>query len=739
MKYEDFIESKRIKDVPTGIDDPDDINPMLYEFQRDIVRWALKRGRAAIFADCGLGKTPMQIEWARHVADYTAQPVLVLAPLAVSAQTAREGAKFGIDVKVVRDQSAIDGPGVYVTNYEILDRFDASAFGGVVVDESSILKSFTGHYRNLIVESFAETPFRLACTATPAPNDHVELANHAEFMGVMSRVEMLATFFVHDSSDTGEWRLKGHAEDSFWQWMASWAISIRKPSDLGYADDGYDLPALNIDRHVIGVDHGKAHDGMLFRLPAVSLGDLRREQAMTVDARAQAVADLVNASDEPWIVWCHRNDESDALCRLIPDAVEIRGGDSPDVKSERMLGFSDGKIRVLVTKPSIAGFGMNWQHCRNVAFVGLTHSYEQYYQAVRRCWRFGQKRDVNCHLVVAETEMSVFNSVIRKGDDHERMAVSMSAAMAKISMNAVRGMTKQEDVYMTEKTEGEGWTMHLGDCVDVARSLDDCSIDAMVFSPPFSSLYTYSNSARDMGNSKNDDQFFTQFGFLIDELYRILADGRICAVHCMNLTTTKWADGQIGMRDFRGEIIRAFVERGFIYHSEVCIWKDPVTAMQRTKAHGLLYKTLQSDSSRSRQGIADHLLVFRKPGDAVKPITHTPEEFPLDDWQDWASPVWYVDQTDVLSYREAREEKDERHICPLQLGLIERVLRLWSAPDDLVFSPFGGIGSEGYVSLQMGRRFVGAELKRSYYDQAVANLRKVTEPAPQVGLFEVAE
>jgi DNA modification methylase len=280
------------------------------------------------------------------------------------------------------------------------------------------------------------------------------------------------------------------------------------------------------------------------------------------------------------------------------------------------------------------------------------------------------------------------------------------------------------------------YAIYNGDCVEVLQGLPDHSIDYSIFSPPFASLYTYSNSPRDMGNCKDDEVFFTHFGFLIDELYRAMKPGRIVMIHCMNLMTTKWKDGYTGMRDFRGEIIKAFCERGFIYHSEVCIWKDPVTAMQRTKAHGLLYKTLRTDSAASRQGLPDYLVIMRKPGVNPKPITHTPEDFPLDDWQEWASPVWMdIDQTDVLSYREAREVKDERHICPLQLGLIRKALRLWSAPDDLVFSPFGGIGSEGYVSLQMGRRFVGAELKRSYWSQAVATFKRLDEPPAQVSLF----
>lgn len=738
-EYQEFLESKRIVDVPTGIGELPTINPMLFDWQADIVRWSLKRGRAAIFADCGLGKTPMQLEWAKHVERHTDRPVLLLAPLAVAAQTVRESVKFGVDVEQVRGGEAVGDRGIYITNYEMLEHFDASAFGGVVLDESSILKSYAGHYRNLIIESFAGTPFRLACTATPAPNDHMELANHAEFMGVMERQEMLATFFTHDSSETQKWRLKGHAQDEFWKWMASWAVSISKPSDIGHEDGRFELPPLQMHEHVVEVDHTEATpDGFLFRPQAVSLGDLRQEQRLTVDVRADEVAELVNASDEPWIVWCNRNDESAALCERIDGAVEITGSHDSETKADRMLAFSDGDIRVLVTKPSIAGFGMNWQHCRKVAFVGLSHSYEQFYQAVRRCWRFGQDQPVDCHVVVAETEGAVLESIRRKEKQAREMNARMTNAMSEISTENMQGMTRDEDAYVTDEAGGEDWTLYLGDCVEMAGRIEDESVGCSIFSPPFSSLYTYSNSSRDMGNSGDDGEFFEHFGFLIDELMRVTMPGRNCLVHCSNLTTTKSFDGEIGIRDFRGDIIRAFRKRGWTYHSEICIWKDPVTSMQRTKAHGLLYKTLRSDSARSRQGLADYLLVFRKQGDNPLPIEHTPEDFPLDDWQKWASPVWdHIDQTDVLNnYRHARSEKDERHICPLQLGLIRDALRLWSAPDDLVFSPFAGIGSEGYVALDMGRRFVGSELKPSYWRQAVQNLEEITTPDPQVSWLD---
>lgn len=738
MNYENFLKTKAKKAINAGIAEVDTINPMLFDWQQDIVKWALRRGRAAIFADCGLGKSAMQLEWASQVQRHTGGKVLILAPLAVSEQTVREGKKFGVEV--LRAYSQDDCGPISITNYESLHKFDAAQFSGVVLDESSILKSFTGKIRNQIVSDFGETPFRLACTATPSPNDHTELGNHADFLGVMSMAEMLATYFVHDAASGASqgWRLKGHAEKAFWEFVATWAVSIKSPEDLGYDGCRYILPDLNIVDHVVGVDHSKAEDGVLFRMPAASLGELRHEERMTVQQRCEKVAELVAESDKPWIVWCQRNDESSLLASLIPDAVEITGSNTPAEKIDRMIGFTEGRHRIIVTKPSIAGFGMNWQHCQNMAFAGLNHSYEQFYQAVRRCWRFGQDKPVQCHVVVAETQTKVLEAIKRKQADSDEMSAQMRTAMREVNISEIRGQQERKsEMYVTDVSSGKGWTVHLGDCVDVAKTLEDESIDASIFSPPFSSLFTYSNLDRDMGNCGDDAEFFEHFKFLIDELYRVIKPGRICMVHCMDLTATKGRDGYIGLRDFPGEILRAFQAAGFIWHSKVTIWKDPVVAMQRTKAHGLLYKTLRSDSSRSRQGLPDYLLVFRKPGENPKPITHTPEEFPLDDWQDWASPVWSnINQTNVLNnYRDARDNKDERHICPLQLDLIERALRLWSAPDDLVFSPFTGIGSEGYVSLKMGRRFVGSELKPSYYNQAVKNLTAAVAPEKQIKLF----
>ena len=446
MQYQEFIENKKITTVSTGFK-PDTLNEMLFDFQRDITKWACKKGKAAIWADCGLGKTPMQLEWARKVHEHTGGDVLILAPLAVSNQTVREGVKFGIDVNIATTQADVK-PGINITNYEKLHHFVAKDFVGIVLDESSILKHFTSKTRTQIIENFSQTPYRLACTATPAPNDYMELGNHAEFLGVMSRTEMLSMFFVHDGGDTSKWRLKGHAEDKFWEWVASWAVAMRKPSDLGYDDGRFILPKLTLHEHV--VKSPKSHTvGQATLLPelAQTLTERRQARRESLEQRVQRAADLANSSDEQWLIWCDLNDESAALTKAIDGAVEVKGSDSNEHKANAMLGFTTGEVRKLVTKPSICGFGMNWQNCSNMIFVGLSDSYEQFYQAVRRCWRFGQENEVDAHIVISEREGLVKANIERKEADAERMADEMVKHTQAILTAEIRETTRDVTEY----------------------------------------------------------------------------------------------------------------------------------------------------------------------------------------------------------------------------------------------------------------------------------------------------
>lgn len=732
--YRSFIESKSIVAQSVGIANPPALNDALFDFQRDITRWALRRGRAAVFADCGLGKTLMQLEWARVVADETEKPVLILAPLAVAEQTEREASRFGIHAAYVRASS--DAPGIHVTNYEMLEHFDPASYGGLVVDESSILKAFDGATRTAIVDFASCIPYRLAATATPAPNDHMELGNHAEFLGVMTRAEMLATFFVHDGGETSVWRLKGHARADFWKWLSSWSVMLRTPADVGCDASGYDLPALHVHQHT--VEPEDVGGDTLFAMEALTLQERITARRETVADRSRIAAELVNATPGPWVVWCGLNAESDAFRKLCPEAVEVRGSDEWDVKRDLLSGFADGRYRVLITKPSIAGFGMNWQHCAQMVFLGVSDSWEQYYQSIRRCWRFGQTQEVNVHVVSTTREGAVVSNLKRKDAQANELAEELISHMRDLNdENIHAGSVRTTDAYVEDIEKSDTWTLYRGDCVERMREIASNSVGYSIHSPPFASLYTYSASERDMGNARTHAEFFTHYQFAIREMYRVTKPGRLASVHCMNLPTSKARDGVIGLTDFRGAIIKAYESAGWIYHSEVCIWKDPVTAMQRTKALGLLYKQIKKDSAMSRQGIPDYLVTFRKPGENPDPVTKTPEDFPVQLWQQYASPVWMdINPSDTLQYRSAREHNDERHICPLQLDVIRRGVRLWSNPNDIVLSPFAGIGSEGVVALEMGRRFVGVELKESYWKQAAKNLLNAKD-AGEMDLFAV--
>lgn len=739
QNYQNFIESKKINPIISGFDVVDEsLNHNLFDFQRAIVKWALKRGRAAIFADTGLGKTLMQSTWAHEVVRHTGKNVLIFAPLCVATQTVNEGVKFGIEINYCRDHDGIKD-GINITNYEMMDKFDLSQFAGVVLDESSIIKNRDGKTRNAMIESCKQVPYKLSCTATPSPNDFMELGNQVEFLGIMNMTEMLAMYFVNDAGDTGTWILKGHGKAKFWEWMATWAVCIRSPADIGFDGSKYILPPLNMVGHIV-------ESATTFGLFAdVAQGLMERNQARrdSIDDRVAKCAEIVNASNEQFVVWCHLNNEAERLVSLIPDAVDVSGSDSIEHKEKTITGFLNGSIRVIVSKPKILGAGMNLQCCHNTCFVGLSDSWEQYYQAIRRFYRFGQTKEVNVHVISAESEGAVVENIRRKELQNNEMGASMVNHMATSMKKEIFGLNVEKSEYERDVVKTADYELHLADCVELASEIETGTIDYTIFSPPFESMYVFSNHIRDMGNSSRE-QFYEHFKFLVDEMLRITRPGRLLSFHCMNLPTSKMNDGYIGIRDFRGDLIRLFQSAGWIYHSEVCIWKDPVVAMQRTKALGLLHKTIRKDSSMSRQGIADYLVTMRAPGLNDKPVRHYRDDaecakickeeelsvineeqniFPVEMWQKYASPVWMdINQSRTLNFRAGREDDDQKHICPLQLDVIERAINLWTAPNDLIFSPFTGIGSEGYVAVQMGRRFIGSELKKSYFDLAKKNM-----------------
>ena len=449
MDYQAFIKSKVKFDPDSGFTDDGTFHPAMFDFQRDITSWALKRGRAAIFAQTGLGKTLMELTWAHNVLIKTCGNILILAPLSVAHQIVTEGIKFGIPSKFCDEQSQVE-PGISVTNYGKLHKFDMSQFIGVVLDESSILKAFDGKTRRALIDTCAAVPYRLAATATPAPNDFMELGNHAEFLGVMSLSGMQATFFTHDGGETAKWRLKGHAEGRFWEWMCSWAVLVRKPSDLGYDDSQYILPALHQIEHIVHADGDRA----------ATLSERIKARRASIPQRV-AHAAMITPTDGPFVWWCNMNAESEGLAESIDGAVEVRGSDTDASKEKKLAGFKAGDIRVLITKPSICGFGMNWQHCANTGFVGLNDSFEQVYQAIRRFWRFGQTSEVTCNFVVATTEGAVLENIKRKEAEADRMGAMMVAHMGEISEANIKGASLTTDAYhANQHVVIPGWMNH---------------------------------------------------------------------------------------------------------------------------------------------------------------------------------------------------------------------------------------------------------------------------------------
>lgn len=728
-EYEQFLDGKKRKANECGFEAGKltrrGAKFKLFPWQEYITRIALKAGRYALFCDCGLGKSAMQLLWADEVTKHTGNPVLILCPLAVATQTVQEGVEFGVPVTHIREREELGKKGVFITNFDRIERFadEVNRLGGIVLDESSILKSFTGKTRTMLTQLFSDTQYKLCCTATPAPNDYTELGQHAEFLNVMSAFQMIATWFINDTANTGTWRLKKHARADFWRWVGSWAACISKPSDIGFNDKGYDLPPLELHNHTIHVDEVEgAGDGELFRATSVSATNLHKESRLSLEERCKQAVTLAISENNPCIIWCELNDESERVTELLTEAlgedercVEVTGSQTPITKENKMTEFATGEAKCIILKSEM-GFGMNWQHCSRQVFVGQSWSMESQYQAIRRSYRFGQGKTVHIHFLTPSTLGDVRVRVREKFAAHEAMKAEMKIAASELMKESPIEETSEE----IQTISSERWTIYNGDCVTVSKKyIADNSVGFSIFSPPFPDLFVYSHRAEDMGNCHSMAEFMVHFNYMASELLRITMPGREVAIHCVDLLSTKWKHGNIELQDFSGEISRSMRSLGFLFHSRITIWKSPVTEMQRTKAHGLLYKTLRKDSSNSRVGMPDYLLVFRKPGVNPVPIEHGENDFTLGDWQEVASPVWMtIDQGNVLNRKGSKEQGDERHICPLQLDVIERALKLWSAPGDLAYSPFTGIGSEGYQAVKMGRKFVGSELKHSYFKDA---------------------
>lgn len=738
MNYEEFLKAKTLIKQPTGKQiSADDIHPIATPIQRAGIQWAVSKGRAALFYDTGLGKTLAQVEWARLIGGRG----LIIAPLSVAYQTIVDiptlvGDNPAYNIHLTQSGDDLSDT-INITNFESIHKFNPDDFEWVVIDESSILKSLNSKTRELLTDMFKDTPYRLCCTATPAPNDIKEIGYHAEFLGVMRQREMLSCFFRYSQAGgmdrKDSWRLKKHAVKTFYRWLASWALAIKKPSDLGFSDDGYELPPLNIDVQYSNSNY--TPEGMLpgFNVGNISAIEAKKLRHKVMDTRVQTIADMVmrdvESTGDQWVIWTGLNDEADALTKLLaPYAINVEGKLSPEAKAEYLQSFRRGEFKVLVTKGSIAGFGINFQNCNKNAFCGIDYSWESYYQQIRRFWRFGQKREVNVYIFIDQQEQAIMDSIMDKEREATNMTEQLIAAMREYSLEELKGLYQTEWKYQTDVIEGNGWKLMLGDsCLRMAEITDN-SIDISVYSPPFSDLFVYSATPHDLGNSATREEFFEHYGFVIRENLRITKPGRMCFVHCSDLRAYMNADGYIGVKDFSGDIIEAYQREGWVFQHRITIDKNPQTQAVRLKDHRLLFITLEKDSLRLTGGQPDYILMFSKPGESevpVKPIEN--ENLTTDEWQrlwiEWAAPVWKdIRETDILPTMPAKGENDEKHMCALQLPVIERCLRLWSNPGETLFSPFAGIGSEGYTALKWGRKFIGIELKPEYYRVAQRNL-----------------
>lgn len=799
MTYEEFLASKVTKTQISGFEVPlESIHPILKDWQRVVVRHALKMGKYALLENTGLGKTLQYGEWARHVAAHTGHKVLIVTPLSVADQTIRElRKKLSVESRYCRSQEEAEQcqEQIIVTNYDMLKVFDPDYFVGLVLDESSILKSYTGKTKQYILEAFASTPYKLACTATAAPNDHMEYGNHAEFLGVMDSTDMLQRFFINDTMQAGGYRLLGWADTTkpmgFWTWLSSWAACISRPSDIPGFDDGdFILPELIIHEEVVSIDHTRAFEsGQLVISGKLSATGVWKEKALTLEdrcLRAREVYDKIQTR-EPVVVWCQTNDEADRLVKLFPDFVEVRGEEKREVKLEKLRDFGDGKYPGIITKAEIAGYGMNWQHVGNHIFVGVTYSFEDFYQSIRRSYRYMREGDVHAWLIYAETEGNVRKALEQKQKEYDRMQSRMNEAMRIYGLDRAVDRREAQIEIDEDVAAGEGWTAYLGDCVLTARKyIPADSVDFSIFSPPFAELYRYTDKVADMGNVADMDEFFQGFDFMIHELYRVIKPGRLVAVHCKDLPLYMNRDAAAGLRDFPAEISRHFQmfqydrdfqptageqykNRRFVLHSKITIWKDPVIEMQRTKNHGLLWKNFMERGEVVRTGMADFLYVFRKwvdmdemPDKQIQRTVNAPgfhagedehvyigenppdrydsdRDYSIQVWQKYASPVWDdIKQTNVLNGRVAREDRDQKHICPLQLDVIARSVDLWTVPGELVYDPYNGIGSTSRTALLMRRRAVSSELKKSYWNLSVKHNKQAEQQSRNVDLFTYA-
>ncbi len=820
--YDEFLAGKQIIHKSTGFTvEEEDINPLLFPHQNALTRYALRKGKSAILADTGLGKTVMELEWARIVADRTDKPVLIVMPLYVAYQTidiAKE--LFNQDIAFAKDKMSIaPSASVYVTNYNILHKFQGIDWGGLIFDESSIFKG-EGKFFNRAKELARNVPYVLLASATPNPNSPEEMGMQSEVLGIMTTDEMKSKFFINrqdrkeinkaefvktavkewgrnlnvsevpfdklkiskqgNKKERQGWQLAPHAKEKFYKWLASWAMAVKLPSDIGFSNEGYVLPKLTITPVFIKTNY--VPEGQLVFTGLGGVGDRSKIRKLTLEPKCQKAIEIIGNSKDQWIVWCGLNPESNRMAKLLKDhsAVNVQGSDKIEKKIEALKSFTKNEIQILISKGKICGHGSNFQNCHKTILVGLSDSWELFYQMLKRMHRFKQLEDCEAYVLLAEEEREIWENVKRKGEQAEMMTQKLIENASQYQQEELDMEASQKGTYVTGEIETDKYHIMLGDSCERLKEIETNSIGLSVYSPPFEDLFTFSNTERDLGNSATPEDFYEHYNYIIKEILRVTMPGRKTMVHAADIHARKSKDGFMGLIPFSDRVVTAYSDRGWDYNGRIPIAKNPQATAIRLKAHELMFATMKRDAARLMPVQPDYFLVFTKPGNnenAILPKDNL--EMTENTWIEWAgntwlnglgeklenddlteqdfidigkqiyefykshNPIWDdINETKVLQHKGRNNgrlnEDDTRHICPLQLEPVERAIKLWSNPGDRVLTPFMGIGTEVYQAVMFERYGIGIELKPEYFNKAYSNIEEAVRLSQQEDLFSLA-
>jgi len=822
-EYSEFLKQKQLIHKASGFTVSEaDISPVPFPHQNALIRYAIRKGKSAILADTGLGKTIMELEWARIITDHTDKPVLITMPLYVAYQTIGTSLElFNRELKFAEDKMIVSpGKGIYVTNYEKLHKFSGVDWGGLVFDESSIFKG-QGKFFNRAKSLAQGVPFVLLASATPNPNSPEEMGMQSDVLGIMSEAEMKSTFFINrqdskaiSQSDVAKrsiekaganslseipfadlkisakgnkkerqgWQLAPHGKEKFYQWLASWAMAVKLPSDIGFNDEGYILPKLTITP--IFLDTGYVPENQLVFTGLAGVGDRSKVRKLTLEDKCQMAMEIVGDSTDQWIVWCGLNPESTRIAQLLKEKkanfVNVQGSDKTDKKIEGLKSFTSGETQILISKAKICGHGSNFQNCHKMIFVGLSDSWESFYQSIKRIHRFNQFSDCEVYVLLAEEEREIWGNVEKKGLQAELMTKKLIENAGQYQMEELDMKAGQKQAYQTDDIKTDKYHIMLGDSCERLREIESNSVGLSIYSPPFEGLFVYSNTERDLGNSATKEDFYTHYGFIVEEMMRVTQPGRKTIVHAADIHARKGKDGFIGLKPFSDRVTALYNEKGWDFNGRIPIAKNPQATAIRLKAHELMFATMRRDAARLMPVQPDYLLVFTKPGkneNKILPMENG--EMYENDWikiagntwlngmwgklendslteQDFidigkqiyehyksGNPIWDdISETKVLQHtgksRARLDQDDTKHICPLQLEPVERAIKLWSNPGDIVLSPFMGIGTEPYQAVMFDRYGIGIELKPAYFYKAAENMEKAVTLSQSVDLFSMA-